>query len=236
MKNITKTGLSLVVLTTLLIGPIATNAQINANLSGTVETKINSNTSASTSNNADGSARLDAGVDVNVETQSNTEENETNTSTTKTLKLNTSGVAIISSSQVSSESDLKIFSSNVSAKKNDVAKIDIDSQSNGESEVKVVYRHKGSFLGFIPVTIKSTTVVEAKADSETEVHSNLSWWSFLVANTNYNRENLETRIKNNPTVSANAKINASAQSKARIAEALVTEISINATVSASSDN
>ena len=229
------------VLSAFVLAPIISYAQLNTNLTGDVtadiDSAIDANVDAST--NVDTSVGTDSGVNSNTDVNTGVEiylgdgsqddrETESNSESNTSLKVNSSGVAVVSSAQVSSESDLNIFSANVSAKDKKVAKVDINSGKDGESEVKVVYRNKGKFLGFIPVTIKSTTVVKVKADAEVEVRSKLSWWSFLVANENYTRADIESRIKNNTTVKANARVSASAQAKAQIAEAVIAEVVANA--------
>ena len=229
------------VLSAFVLAPIISYAQLNTNLTGDVtadiDSAIDANVDAST--NVDTSVGTDSGVNSNTDVNTGVEiylgdgsqddrETESNSESNTSLKVNSSGVAVVSSAQVSSESDLNIFSANVSAKDKKVAKVDINSGKDGESEVKVVYRNKGKFLGFIPVTIKSTTVVKVKADAEVEVRSKLSWWSFLVANENYTRADIESRIKNNTTVKANARVSASAQAKAQITEAVIAEVVANA--------
>ena len=229
------------VLSAFVLAPIISYAQLNTNLTGDVtadiDSAIDANVDAST--NVDTSVGTDSGVNSNTYVNTGVEiylgdgsqddrETESNSESNTSLKVNSSGVAVVSSAQVSSESDLNIFSANVSAKDKKVAKVDINSGKDGESEVKVVYRNKGKFLGFIPVTIKSTTVVKVKADAEVEVRSKLSWWSFLVANENYTRADIESRIKNNTTVKANARVSASAQAKAQITEAVIAEVVANA--------
>ncbi len=233
------------VLSAFVFAPIASHAQLNANLIGdvaadldsaidaNVDANINVDTSVGTDSSIKSNTDVNAGVEIDIGNDSENEGRvESNSDSNTSLKVNSSGVAIISSAQVSSESDLDIFSANVSAKDKEVAKVDINSK-NGESEVKVVYRHKGKFLGFIPVTVKSTIVVEAKAGAEAEIHSKLSWWSFLVVKKNYAKAELESRIKNNATVKANARVNASAQAKAQVAEAVIAEVTAHANVQAS---
>lgn len=151
------------------------------------------------------------------------------------FKINSSGVAVMSSSQINSEKDLDIFSDNVSRKNDEVANVDINSGEEGESEVKVIYRHKGKFLGLIPITIKSTTVVETTTDEETEVRSNLSWWSFLVTEKNHAKDDIESSIKNNTTIKSNTMVNASAEAKAKVAEVVIAEVRASANTQISID-
>lgn len=128
----------------------------------------------------------------------------------------------------------KILSSNISSINKEVANVDVNSKNPEKTEVKIMYKHKGKLLWFIPVTVKSTTTVDMQKDSAIEVKSNLPWWSFLITGENYNRANLESSIKNNTIVQAgvNTNINASAQSKAKVALAIIEEIRANATAEA----
>lgn len=150
------------------------------------------------------------------------------------LEVNALGVAITSSTQVNSDADLRVFSENMTAKNSNVSKIVISSEEDEESEVVVVYRHRGKLFGFIPVSLKSVTSVKAEANSSIEVNSGLSWWSFLVAGENYSGTELKSSIENNTTVKANMSADASAGARARVTEAVVTELRTNAMTEASS--
>jgi hypothetical protein len=239
MKKITKIGLSLMTLSAFVFAPVTSYAELKVNLTGSVKEDINSTTDvrpdSSTGTKTSINADTSVGTDITIDLENDSEKDEKMESNATTLKVNTSGIAVVSSAQVSSESDLTIFSENASVNNKKIADVDADSNSNGESEVKVVYRHSGKFLGFIPVTIKSTTVVEANVDAEAEVHSRLSWWSFLVANENYVKADIESRIKNNATVKTHAKVDASAQARAQIAEAIIAEVSAHANAQVSVD-
>jgi len=226
MKKVTGIGVGMMMLSAFVFAPIASQAQINAVVAGEATANLDSEVDT----NVD--AKIDAGVDANTNVDTSAKA-ESSADSNSNLKINSSGVAVITAAQVSSESDLETFSANASSKNKAVAKVDINSDNNGESEVKVIYRHKGKFLGFIPVTIKSTVVVEAKADAEAEVRSNLSWWSFLVAGKNYAKADLESRIKSNATIKANARVDASAQAKAQVAEAVIAEVTAHANAQAS---
>lgn len=245
LKNIT----GLMMLTVFLVAPLSTNAQlgVSSDLTGNVTGEansvvdVNTNTNVNTDVgvNSDTGIKSDTSINTNLEVDVNSgnetkTDSESNTDsksdirTSGSLKLNAAGIAITSSSEVATESDLKIFSSNVRAQEKSIAKVVISDEEKVDTEVKVVYKHKGKLLGFIPVTVKSTTVVEVKADAETEVKTKLSWWSFLVAGVNHSKSELESSIKNNAQVKANASVNASAQTKARVAEAVIAEVDAHA--------
>lgn len=245
MKNKIKKGMSLLLLSIFALSPVVSNAQIGAGLTGNTTGNIDSDlnniidTDISTDASMDGSVSSGNTVDVsaegnlNSEVRTNTDDDMKSESSEYKFKLNDSGVAVISSSQVESEDDLEVFESNMSLKDQMVSKVDIDSENNGESEVKVVYRHKGKLFGFIPVIVKSTTIVESNVDGKVEVHSKKSWYSFLVRTENYSKSEIESRVKNNETIKVNAQVNASAQAKAKIAEAVVAEIGSYTKASAS---
>lgn len=198
--------------------------QIKGGIEGAVDTTVDTNVNVGI--HGDGGIDIEANATSSHADVSNSAEGNTAVS----LKVNASGVAITSASKVNSEEDLKVFSSNISSQNKAIVLVNVSSENTAMTKVQVVYRHKGKFLGFIPVTIKSTTVVEARENSEAEIKSSLSWWSFLVAGENYSKTNLESRIKGNSKVLANAKANASAQARAEIAEAVIAELQANASV------
>lgn len=244
MKKLLKKGvglsvLSAFVLSAFVLSPTVSDAQLNVDLTSDLNgivgsamiANVDANANIDTSVNTNSGINLGTGVDGNVEVYLNDSvdaDTQTESDSSVLLRINSSGIAVTSSAQVSSEADLEVFSSNISVRDDDVARVKIESDNSNELEVKVVYKHKGRLLGFVPVTIKSTTVVEAKADAEAEVRSRMSWWGFLVAKKNYAKADLESRIKNNATVQANANVNASAAAKAQIAEAVIAEVEANA--------
>jgi len=237
---------------TIMLFASTTYAQLGATLNsatgidgavgGKVDTAVDANINANV--NANPKAGLGAEVDVGLNANSKIEadassnlnvNNATEGNASATLEVNASGIAITSAVQVSSEDDLNVFSSNIVLKNTAVAHVDMNSENTAEMKITVVYRNKGRFLGFIPVTIKSTTVVGASGGAEASVKSSLPWWSFLVAGENYNRVALESSIKNSPTIQANAKVNASAQAKAHIAETVIVALQTNATAQANAN-
>ncbi len=139
-------------------------------------------------------------------------------------------VIITSSSQVKSETDLESFTINAKSTDENIEDVEIDNYDDGESDVVVTYKHEGMLFGLFSVTINSDTVVSTKSDTETEVKTSLSWWSFLVTKINYNKEDLETKLKSNSTIKSNTKINASAMAKAQIAESVIAEVQNNASL------
>lgn len=216
-----------------LLLPYTSNAQLSVLLkvsaTGTVgnivNTNIDSNVEVKTNPNTNSEININAGVGIDLE----------NNSSDKAMKVNASGVAIMLSSQVNSEADLKVFSSNASTKNKSVVKININSKDDGESKVEVIYRHNGKLFGFIPITVRSTTILEVTANGETEIKTGKSWYAFLVTGENYTGADVKSRIKNDVIIKSNAKANASALEKAKIAEAIITELSTNAQIKVSTN-
>ena len=199
----------------LLLIPMVSSAVVGVSLEGEVDVGITSDNSTSSDASLDSNAN--AGVDVSG---------------------NTSGgrLEIMSSTQISSEADLEAFATNIASEDSEVASVDTDSGSEDESKVSVAYRHRGKFLGFIPVTYKSFTTVTAKADAEVDVSSRASWWTFLVVKEDYSEAELESQIRNSATVQANATAQADARAKARIAEAVIAELEAHTSAQASLNN
>jgi len=215
---------SLMLLTVLSVVPLTSHAQIGAYLEGSLNGASDGVLYATTNT----AVKVNADAGANNTDQEGSFTIEGKTEIDPLLKVGVSGIAVTSASQVVSETDLKIYSENVSIKDPSVTKIEAVSESDGKSEIKVGYTHKGKFLGFLPINIHSTTVVEVEEDGEMKVQSRLPWWSFLVAKQNYNREDVESRVRNNETIKANAQVNASATSKAKVAEAIVAEVEASA--------
>jgi|SRR3989344_5738237 len=165
-------------------------------------------------------------VDVNIGANSST-----TVDSSATIEVG-ADIEVGSSLQVNSDADLEIFSENIVAENDGVAKVKISSEGEEESQVIVFYKQHGKLFGFIPVTIRSKTVVESDRDSEVIVKSSLSWWGFLVAKADYNKAELESKIRDNLVVRENIKVDASASAKARVAEAVVTEIQAHAATQA----
>lgn len=237
MNKIGKTGVSLMVLSAFVFAPIASHAQLDANLTGDAKAQVDSAVDANVDANTNVDTSVDTDSSINSETNINSDtkanvgsENRSEATMNGSLRINSLGVAITSSSQVKNDEDLEIFSSNLSAEE-DVAKVEIESDDD-ESEIEVVYKHRGRLFGFIPITLKSTTIVEAKSNSEIEVRAKMPWWAFLVAKKNYVKSELETKVKNNSTVKANASVNSSAEAKAKVAEAVIAEVAAHANAQA----
>jgi hypothetical protein len=168
-------------------------------------------------------------LDVNTDLNSSTGTMYINTDINANLDEDDNKI-IMTSSQVKSETDLESFTVNAKAKNGNVEDVKIDNYNDGESDVVVTYKHEGMLLGLFPVTVNSDTVVTTKSDTEPEVKTSLSWWSFLVTKINYNKEELETKLKSNSTIKSNTKINASAMAKAQIAESVIAEVQNNASL------
>lgn len=235
MKNTTKTGAGILMISALALAPAASYAQIDANITSDIGATVTTTTDAAveTNTNLDTSTDVNVGVDAETNVDANTDmstdtETRMNAETEGKLKVNASGITVLSSAQVNSDTDLEVFTTNISMTEKAVAKVDVNAGSDNDAEVKVIYRHKGKFLGFIPVTVNSTTVVKARSDTEAEVSSRLPWWSFLVIGETFAKADIENRIKNNATVKANMQANASAQAKAAVAEAVIAELNAEA--------
>lgn len=235
MKNLITKGISLLALSAFVFAPIISNAEVGADVIGSVDlvsktnnvldVEIDANTDIGTSVDTNGvDTDNDAKVMVDTSSGSISDQVKTESDTNSALKINALGIAVTSSSQVKSDADLEIFSSNVSVEKEKVDKVKIKSDEDGESKVEVVYKHNGKLLGFIPITLKSTTSVEANSDSEIVVKTRMPWWSFLVGKVDYSETDIESKIKNNEIVKANAKVNASAEAKAKVVEAIIAEV------------
>jgi len=236
MKKITKISTSFALLSAFVLVPVISHAQIN------LDTKIKADLSlvekAEDNNSSirfENKNKVEADFEES-EDETSEEENESNSRERDSYRINPAGIAVVSAGQVKSEEDLKIFKSNLMVKERGVSKIDFDYDKDGESDITIMYSHKGKFLGFIPVNLKSTTTVVSKENKELEVHSKLPWWSFLVSNKNYIKADLESNIENNVAIKENAKFDATASEKAELLEAVIVEIKAQIEAEASINN
>lgn len=168
----------------------------------------------------------DLKVEVELEPRKNDEEEtvEYRNESSGSLRVNEFGVAIVSSYQVKSESDLEVFKSNIVIEENNVNRVEIYDNGEDEVEFEVIYNHNGRLFGVIPVSMKSTTRVEINSDSEIEIKTKMPWWSFLVAKDSYIDGDLETELENNANIQLQLDTNASASAKAQIIEEMIAEI------------
>lgn len=204
-----------------VFAPLAQAQALNVN--GSLDTSVSSDINLdgnSTTTTSTTTTVTETTIDIGTEADTNV-----STEVSSDLRANSQGIVITSSSQVESENDLEVFRSNITTQNEAVADVEINTdEDEQQSEIKVVYRHGGYLFGFIPVTVKSVTTVETNASGELEVYTRKSWYSFLVANENYSGAEIESKIKNNQTIKVNSKVERSAQARAKIAEAIVTEL------------
>ena len=241
MKKITTViGTSMMILT---LFTSTAYAQLGVGLDSTTRIKSVANIAARADGDsaaAETSTTIDAGLETTNSLDAKEEQGKVSASSSAradtsaknsagaALQVNALGIMITSPAEVNSEEDLHVFSSNVALKNSAVAEVSASPQNTPEEKITVVYKHEGKFLGFIPVTIKSTTSIKARGDGKIEVTSTLPWWSLFVAGENYNKADLESRIKNDAKIRANASVHASARAKAQVAEAVITELEASA--------
>ncbi len=213
----------------LILAPISALAQVELEVTatGTLGGDIDSAT--------DVNATLsDSVIEVNVGTGAATGTDEDDSDGSETaLMLNAEGIAIRSAAAVRAEADLEAFRHNLEADHEGIEEVRIDTDAEGSTEVEVRYRHSGKLFGFMPVTVRSTTLVTVNANGGVEVESNVPWWSLVVSSMDHAGSEIEDRIKDNPTVMTNAEAELSARAKAEIAEAVVAELQAHTTLQAS---
>jgi len=227
-------GVSFLVLA-LLLAPAVSHAsfaiEVNADTDVEVETSFEGNGSSSAGTRSN--SNLDVGVGAS-------ESNSARSEATGSLEVNTNGTAVTSAVQMQSDVDFDVFRKNIQMSNKAVANIETNVAGRGldtaAAHVSVAYKHSGRLFGFIPVTLISNTSVYTSEEGETDVQVRLPWWSAFVVKAHYAQTELETRIQNNATVSANAHADASAQAKAHVAEAMIAEIQAHIDAQASLNN
>ncbi len=208
--------------------PALSHAETKISLTSGVDVSVSDDVDAALG--ADISAGASTSAAMNGEEKMEREDEDADASSEadlmsdSSLSVNATGIAIISAGQVESDADLEVFSANVQAREKNVSRVSFDSSSSADTNVSVSYVHHGKLFGFLPVSFRSTTVAEAKEDGKTEVYTVFPWWSSLVSESAAIRSDIESRVKNNPTVQGSLSASASASAKARVAEAIIAEI------------
>lgn len=224
MKNSSiHAGASLALLAALALAPFSSHAQIDIELDASATSSVETDNDTSTSS--------DSLIDIDLEATTTTEV-DNDSAETEGLRINAEGIAVAVSEEVRSDADLEVFAANVSIREDKVDEVTFDSEVTGAWETRVVYAHEGKLFGLMPVTVKSTTVVEVDANGELHVDSNLPWWNFMVTEKNHAEAEIESRLRDNATVMAAAEVEANAAVKAQVVEAIVAELNAHTYIQA----
>jgi len=225
MKNLsTNPKATLALLAMLALLPMSTYAQVDIDLDASATTSAETSTD-------DGATSSEPLIDIDLEATTTTEvtADEDNRDG---LEINAEGLAVAVAEEVQSDADLEVFAKNLSIREDRVDEVSFETESTGAWEARVIYEHEGKLFGLIPVTIKSTTVVEIDSDGEIDVDSDLPWWNFMVTEKNHAAAEIESRLKDNATVMAAAEVEANAAVKAQVVEAIVAELNAHTYIQA----
>lgn len=224
MKKINKNNIALVALFAVLFSSSTTYAKIlDLGLDSSI--KVDSTTKAEQSgnqnaNNNDSALETKGGLNVNI--NSNTDANSSNdTQGGMGQNSDSNSSATVNSS---ADLDLDLFSKQIKESNASIQNVKVSADTEENSDVEIVFKHRGKLFGFIPVYMQSKNDVETDANGTVQVTSRPAWWSFLVAKTDYNKKDIESRLSSNATIKANAKAKANASAKAEIAQAMAAEL------------
>lgn len=160
---------------------------------------------------------IDAEVNVGVgATTSPDTGTSSDASLTGGLNTNTSGIEVMSASQVTSDADLSVFSENLIVRDPNV----VEANASAAGSADLAYYHHGRLFGFIPVKVKARTWVTTDTDGNVSVNTTMPWWSGLVAGTGNIRTDVDTSLESSASVSADIRASADAKARARILEAI----------------
>jgi hypothetical protein len=169
-------------------------ATIDVGASATInQTNEDASTSSDTTQGTSGSANLTGG-----------------------LQSNGLGIEIISSTQVSSDADLEVFSDNLKVRDEGVA--DSNAQAAGSADLS--YYHRGHLFGLIPIKVKARTWVTTNENGTVQVNTTMPWWSAFVTGTGKVRSEVDGRLASSETLSADVRASADAAARARVLEAI----------------
>ena len=223
MKTIVHANVSLALILVLFLLPIFSYAQTDA--SGESAGLLNASIDLDAT---DTDIMIEADADAQTTTNSTTSNDggEVSTENNGGLKLNAAGIAVTSVAQVNSEADLQIFADNLAAEDENLKEV---KAIDDESQIEVTYRHSGRLLGMFPMKFNSVTRVNT-ANNTVEADTRLPWWSFMVTDKSYMEEEIESRIKDNPTIMTSAEVEANAAVKAEIIRAVVAELNAHSSI------
>lgn len=227
MNQLTLKGASLMLFMSVALAPVVSFAAIDVSAGSDASVDSGTDVNATLS---DSIIEIEVGVGATSTASSTEEEVEANTDAS--FRLNASGVAILSASEVRSEADLEVYAENLAASEERVDEVVVDQDAEGDTRVLVHYEHDGKLFGVMPVTVTSTTKVTFLANGEIKAESDLPWWSFMVTGVNHASNEIESRVLDNPTVMASAEAELSASTKAHVAEAIVAELKAHSALQA----
>jgi hypothetical protein len=208
--------------------PGATHAEININseATGSLDTVVDI---------AELETDANIGANVSTDVEATTTEATNDEESGVSLRLNAEGRALTEAAHVNTTSDLEIFAYNVAAEDDMVEEVKVGTTTGGQSRVEVKYKHYGELFGLMPIVINSTTVATT-GDGQIEVESDLPWWSIITTKKNHAAGEIESRIKDNPTIMMSAEMEVDARTQAEIAEAVIAELSAHSYVHAAINN
>lgn len=217
--NKTTYSVSAVALAAILLitppGTAAAEININSETTGALEPMVDLNEIET-----DASIEVDTSVDAETSTP---EMRNAELDSEANLRVGADGHVIITAAEVKDEQDLQAFTYNLAVQDTMVEEAKAETTDDGKARVEVIYKHYGELFGFMPIIIHSTTVVTV-GQGQVEVQSNLPWWSLIATKKNHAADEIESRIKDNPTIMTSAEAKADAHTRATIAEAVVAEL------------
>ena len=133
-----------------------------------------------------------------------------------------SGTAsIVVPANISARADLAEYEDSVM--RSEQAVREIDTESNGNT-VSVWWKHEGTLLAFIPVSVESRTTVTANDDNTIKVTTEMPWWSVFVKGAHQVLVQTETNLQQSEDIKTHMRAGASAVSKAHVVHAIVSEL------------
>ncbi len=215
MNHISKTGLvSAIAALGLIISPISALA-LTVGATGSTDAAVQTGVNVGASSNTSGTASSStAGSNTSA---GDTASGDVTGSLGVTLSANAQGVVVSTPAQVSSDSDLAVYSSNVVKSNDSVRAVDTSSSD----KVSVSYTHQGRFLGIFPVRVTSKTDVAVGVDGKAVVTTHMPWWNIFVTGTHTVSSDVDSSLSSSSSVAANLSANASASERARVVEDII---------------
>jgi len=136
--------------------------------------------------------------------------------------------SVMSSVDVTSDAKLSLFTESITTANTNVEKVSIGS----DNKITVTYNYKVKLFGFIPVTMRSETVVSSDTEGDVQAVTTLPWWKVLVAGGSDISDDVDAALQSSTSIKnyVAAKADASANVKAQAAEVIVATLNAKAGV------
>lgn len=143
------------------------------------------------------------------------------------IELEASTTKIANALRVTNDTDLDTFKETIRATNKNVESVDTES----ETGIAVAYSHSAKLFWFIPIHIRSTTVVRANTDGAPVVETTFPWWKLFVNGVSDTSDAVDSSLSASESAKIYAKATTSARAKAVLTETIIATLNADEGVS-----